>query len=281
MGMVVSNISINGSTAEIYFIDIPTEILSALRRIIIEEVPTMAVDNVLVLENNSILHDEVLAHRIAMIPFNSEKAIEKYNSPEKCVECLQCEGCYSRAYLEVSNEDSERKVVYAREIRTEDPEIAPAIPDIPIIVLGKGQKISMELELRLGRGKEHIKWSPVSISVLLSVPSIEYDLTSCSNLSECLKCISSYNEKLANQISEEKKGSMKLEKFQNTSLLRFCEEKACSGCIKVNYLDNERILRFESSGSLSPQTILKISLEILREKLENLEKMISEIEGEA
>lgn len=279
--MVVDSISINNGTAEVHFRDASTEILSALRRIIIEEVPTMAVDSVLVLENNSILHDEVLAHRIAMIPFVSERAIEKYGSPEKCADCPQCEGCYARAYLEVSNEDSERRVVYAREIRTEDPDIVPAIPDIPIIVLGKGQKISMELELRLGRGKEHIKWSPVSISILLSVPLIQYDISKCPDTSNCLKCISDYSEELSKKISEEKRGSIKLEKFSNTSLLRFCEEKSCSGCIKVNYLDNERILKFESTGSLSPQTILRLSLNILREKLESVGKMIDEIKGEA
>ncbi|MFP3268955.1 MAG: DNA-directed RNA polymerase subunit D [Desulfurococcales archaeon] len=275
--MGVQSISVDGETAEIRFLDVPTELLSALRRIIIEEVPTMAVDNVLVLENNSILHDEVLAHRLAMIPFYSEKAVEKYSSPEKCIECTQCEGCYTRAFLEVSNEDSDRRVVYAKDIRPEDPDVYPIIPDIPIIVLGKGQKISVELELRLGRGKEHIKWSPVSISVLLSVPLVEFDISACQNPEDCLKCVSSFSEELSRIISKKKKGELKLEKFSNTSVLRFCEDRPCKGCIKVNYLENERILRFESTGSLSPKTIIDLSLKTLREKLERVDRMMDEI----
>jgi len=278
--MGVNSISIEGETAEVRFTDVPLEMLSALRRIIIEEVPTMAVDSVLVLENNSVLHDEVLAHRLAMIPFRSEKALEKYGSPEKCADCPQCEGCYARAYLEVSNEDSDRKVVYAGDIRPEDPDVVPVIPEIPIIVLGRGQKISMELELRLGRGKEHIKWSPVSISTLLSVPQIEFDISKCESSSTCIECISSYSEELSKRILSVKKGAIKLEKFSNTSILRFCEEKACAKCIKINYLDNEKILRFESTGSLYPETILRLSLSILREKLESTRKILSKIESE-
>ncbi|MEM4044577.1 MAG: DNA-directed RNA polymerase subunit D, partial [Fervidicoccaceae archaeon] len=235
----------------------------------------------LVLENNSILHDEVLAHRLAMIPFHSEEAIEKYGSPEKCMECPQCEGCYTRAYLEVSNQDSEKKVVYARDIRLEDPQVYPAIPEIPIIVLGKGQKIAVELELRLGRGKEHIKWSPVSLSLLLSIPLVEYDLSYCQDSTACLKCISSFSQELAEEISRKKKGEIKIENFSNTSILRFCEEKECRGCIKVNYLDNERILRLESTGSLSPQTIIRLSLSVLREKLKQFEDILNKIESEA
>ena len=37
---------------------------NALRRIILTEVPAMAIDEIVVLENSSILNDEFLGHRI-------------------------------------------------------------------------------------------------------------------------------------------------------------------------------------------------------------------------
>ena len=48
--------------------DISIEIANAIRRIIISEIPVMGVDEVIVLKNDSPLYDEIIAHRLGMIP---------------------------------------------------------------------------------------------------------------------------------------------------------------------------------------------------------------------
>jgi DNA-directed RNA polymerase II subunit RPB3 len=54
-------------------------IANALRRIIIAEVPTMAIEMVQVAENTSVLNDEFIAHRIGLVPLLSEN-VERFET---------------------------------------------------------------------------------------------------------------------------------------------------------------------------------------------------------
>lgn len=45
---------------------------NALRRIIIAEIPTMAYHKVLLFQNTSVIPDELLVHRLGLIPIRAE-----------------------------------------------------------------------------------------------------------------------------------------------------------------------------------------------------------------
>ena len=58
-------------------------IANALRRIIISEVPTMAIDIVQVAENTSPLNDEFIAHRLGLVPLRSDN-VDMFETHGQC-----------------------------------------------------------------------------------------------------------------------------------------------------------------------------------------------------
>ncbi len=55
---------------------------NALRRTMISDVPCMAIDDLFIFDNSSVVYDEVLAHRIGLIPLKTD--LVNYVLPEVC-----------------------------------------------------------------------------------------------------------------------------------------------------------------------------------------------------
>lgn len=128
---------------------------NTLRRVMLDEVPTMAIEDVEFSKNNSILYDEMVAHRLGLTPLKTD--LKSYNLPEKC----KCEGkgC-NRCQLKMVLRAQKVGTAYASEIKSKDPAVKPVFPDMPIVKLLKGQSLELEATAVLGKGKNHIKWSP-------------------------------------------------------------------------------------------------------------------------
>ncbi len=138
---------------------------NAIRRIALSEVPCMAVDDVVILENSSVMYDELLAHRLGLIPLKTD--LSQYVLPENC-DCnnpLGCPKCRVLLVLDAEAKDSVKEV-FSGDIRSEDGTTVPISPSIPIVKLAPSQKVKVEAYARLGRGKEHAKWRPAAISIL-------------------------------------------------------------------------------------------------------------------
>ena len=50
-------------------------LMNALRRIMMDEVQTMAIDRVVMYQNTSVINDEVLVHRLGLIPINADPSL--------------------------------------------------------------------------------------------------------------------------------------------------------------------------------------------------------------
>ncbi|KAF6115601.1 RNA polymerase I and III subunit C [Phyllostomus discolor] len=66
------------NTLEFDMVGIDAAIANAFRRILLAEVPTMAVEKVLVYNNTSIVQDEILAHRLGLIPIHADPRLFEY-----------------------------------------------------------------------------------------------------------------------------------------------------------------------------------------------------------
>lgn len=144
---------------------------NSLRRTILAEVPTMAIDLVEIEANTSVLADEFICHRLGLIPLNS-KNVDDVLYTRDC-ECEQyCEACSVTLTLHARCTGDEIMRVYARDLVV-DPMRAnqwvgnPVITDpeglgTVICKLRKGQELRMKCIAKKGIAKEHAKWAPTS-----------------------------------------------------------------------------------------------------------------------
>jgi DNA-directed RNA polymerase subunit D len=147
------------------FSNIPRQYVNSLRRLSISEVPTLAIDDVVVLENSSVMHDEAVAHRLGLIPLRTDPG--RFIMPPEC-DCKSTLGCSKCRVLLVLDAEANEKtmVVTSGELVSEDEMVKPVSKDIPIIVLAPNQKLKFEAYARLGIGKDHAKWQPTSAAVV-------------------------------------------------------------------------------------------------------------------
>lgn len=253
--------------------DVDVAFANSLRRIIIAEVPTMAIDDVIIIENSSPLFDEIIAHRLGLIPLKTD--LDTYVLPEKC-QCggEGCANCQVALTLEVEATDGPM-TVYSGHLKSQDPKIVPVSEKIPIVKLAKGQKLVLEAYARLGRGKEHAKWQPVSVAAYKYLPIINLDYEKCD---QCGACV----EACPREILELKNGELVIGDVFNCNLCKSCEEACDLEAIKISFDDRTFIFTIEGTGVLPPERILEEAVKILAEKadqlIEEMEK-VKEVRG--
>jgi len=111
---------------------------NAIRRSV-SEVPTLAIDEVEIFKNDSALYDEIVAHRLGLVPLKTEKSMNKKTKIEfklsKKGPCTVYSG----------DLDGVADVIYK---------------NIPITILGKEQKLELVATANLGIALEHAKYLP-------------------------------------------------------------------------------------------------------------------------
>ena len=119
---------------------------TGIRRAMIADVPTMSIDTVRVIENSSVMFDEVIGLRLGLVPLTTP--VDEFEPGDTVTLSLDVEG---------PEERGETVTAYSGDIQTSDDMVRPADENIPIIDLKAGQRLSFEAEAVLGRGRDHAK----------------------------------------------------------------------------------------------------------------------------
>lgn len=144
---------------------------NSLRRVILAEVPTMAIDLVEVEANTSVLADEFLAHRLGLIPLSCA-GVDDVLYTRDC-DCEQyCGACSVTLTLHARCTGDEHMTVYARDLVVSadrpNEQVGNAVITDPdglgavICKLRKGQELRMRCVAKKGIAKEHAKWAPTA-----------------------------------------------------------------------------------------------------------------------
>lgn len=237
--------------------DSTSAIVNAARRNAISKVPTMAIEDAEFRKNSSVLYDEIIAHRLGLIPLKTD--LRSYTLPSKC----KCEGkgC-GHCQLKLTLKAKGPAVVYASDIKSKDPKVVPVYTEMPIVKLTKGQELELEATAVLGSGEDHIKWSP-GLVYYKNKPIVEI-MKECENKEEVFKACPL-------RIFELKDGKLTINK-DNLLKCHLCE--ACidickpKGAIKLEKSD-DFIFYVESWGQLSAKEIVERSLDSFDEQLDD------------
>lgn len=232
---------------------------NALRRIMISEVPSLAVKWVDIEKNNSVLFDEMLAHRMGMIPLKFDPT--KFNLIEEC----KCggEGC-PLCQVVLALEKTGPCVVYSRDLKSSNKSVSPTSPSFPIVELLKNHSVKLSAISQLGTGLEHTKWQAANASYSYYpelIPNGKADAKKA--VRACPKHIVS---------ARGNKASIKDPVKCDTC--RRCEEGTG---FKLNTDPTKFIFRVESISGLEPAYIVSKASEILQSKVSEFKKLASKI----
>jgi DNA-directed RNA polymerase subunit D len=235
--------------------------INAVRRSAISLVPTMAVETVEFRKNSSILYDEVLAHRIGLVPLKTDlKHYEVIKKPEDA-ESLKC---ISKLSLKVKGP----KTVYSGDFKSTDPAIVPVFDNIPLVLLNKGQELEIEVTAILGIGRDHMKWSP-GIVYYKHKPII--NIKGQIDLDKLKRNIP---EDSALKISGGKVVVDEDKLYTTNYFDAFIGESVVDG-VEVNTSEDEFVFVVETFGQLSVKELMTASLDVINEKLNELVDKIS------
>jgi DNA-directed RNA polymerase I and III subunit RPAC1 len=291
----------------------------------LSEIATLAIEDVFIYQNTSIIQDEVLAHRLGLIPLCGDpKGLEWmkwYVKPTddnegsggpsdfNCailhldIECNWQEGGLQRAVAGETDPDKlyTNHSVYAKDLvwaplgkQAEMFDAAQPIratnPDILIVKLRPGQRITLTMHAMKGIGQDHAKFSPVATASYRLLPTI--DILSpivgadAKKFARCfpkgvirLDPITSSDVASDPSLSgHEGENKAVVDKPMNDTVSREClRHPEFKDKVKLGRVRDHFIFRVESTGQIESDELFLESVKTLRIKAQRIKRGLDEM----
>jgi DNA-directed RNA polymerase II subunit RPB3 len=267
---------------------------NALRRIMMAEVPTLAIETVTINENSSVLFDEFLAHRAGLLPINS-KNVDRFEYQKECSCSWSCPNCTVKYTLDVTATDPGITEVTHHDIQPADLSISADSANFPfpvprwdrdlseeenrsrgivLVKLRQGQQLSMTFEAKKGIGKMHAKFNPTGTVSMRYEPAIEIDrdVEFDTPVTERREVVASCPRRVF-EIDET--DHIEVVRPNDCILCEECLNKANidlkrPGLVTVNHKTEKVYFEVESTGARPPQDIVLAALKIFSDKWSKL-----------
>lgn len=231
--------------------DTNASFMNEVRRAFMHELPILAVEDIFFTKNSSSLYDEMIAHRIGLIPIKAD--LSKLKTVEDC-KCKGkgCASCQVKFTMKIVGP----RTVYSGDLKSKTKGVEVLYPKMPIVILAEEQEIELQAVAVLGRGKDHMKWSP-GLAFYQRYPVIKVGSGDAvkKGIAFCPKDVFDNKGKVINLI--------------NCDLCKSCEEKS-GGAIKIDGDDSKFIFTLESWGQVTPVDGLKRACDVIKKKLKEV-----------
>lgn len=266
---------------------------NSLRRVLLNDIPKMAIEDVEFhlgsirdedgreYESISPLFDEIVAHRLGMLPIPSEMSL--YGFREDC-DCAD-EGCPNCTIMYTLNKKGPC-TVYSGDLEPlGDRNLAIKEDLIPIVKLSERQALLIYATAVMGIGKKHAKWQVVTNCGYKYHPTVEIDKDECDL---CGLCTSACPKNIL--VFENSKLRIEKDKVLDCNVCMACVEACLAGTrqgsenqkekspLTVKGDDTKFIFIFETDGAISAKDTLDKALELLEERFTTFRDLISDLE---
>lgn len=240
-------------------------LINSIRRIMLSELPKLAIQDIVIYDNTSALFDEIIGHRIGLIPIPTDLSLLNFRSECAC-DGAGCPSCTVRYTL---SKEGEGKVT-SGDLQPSEESWKITEDKIPIVELYNDQRLILEVEAILGRGIDHAKWQSVISPGYRFIPTITFDESKKKDVEE-------FVEELPKGLVTIKKNTLELSDIKKLPILESYINKEKIDFITITCDENHIQFHFETDGSLTTDVAMEHSLTLLETKLEEFGKKLKKL----